>query len=218
MGCPNLTPEREAALIERYPHEGNPVLMAEFGLTKGQLAWFATSLALKKSTETRCRINRMARQLSQPGKPSLSQRIVATVAAAGEVGMDMPAICAAIPDELAARVSALVHVTTKRGLLIRHGDRGHSRWTSAGWQTKGRPPSRQSVLPPTVKVPPVRGPGHMAGDPIIPAHVQPIEGPTVPGPSQRLAECEPGLFSLLGPGRYVADAPAWIRVATGFAA
>lgn len=214
MSCPSLTPERRAALIERYPHEGNPALMAEFGLSKGQLAWFATTLSLKKTAETRSRINHQARHAAKSGLQSLSQQIVARVAQAGEAGMDMPSICSAFAHEEASRVRSLVHVLTKRGLLQRSGERGAGLWLATNRKSKGRAPVRQATTQPVVKVPAISGPAHELGDPCIPAGLEIQYGATVLGPEARLAAQEPGLFSQLGPGRYLADSPTWVNAIT----
>lgn len=206
-----LTEAQQAELLRLYPHTGNATLAAMFGLKPHQVAAFASSRFVKKTKATRSSINR-----EKPyGRDTRSQRIRDVVAAAGPAGLSITGLLIALPcmTEQSLRTSLSPLVT--RRTLFRVGHRGAGRYFATEafanahrLALQALAPARGSAAP--VSIAPRRGPAHLAGEP----DTSKARRMPTPEPAATELPVGEGLFSLLGPGRYLADAPRWVEVIT----
>lgn len=202
-----LSPARQAELLARYPAEDTETLAADFGLTKRQVGLLASSNHIKK-----------AASVARSGTESFSQLVRTAVAAVGAAGLSRAQAIAALPALPSTTVCHALHSLTNRGLLHRAGNRGSSRWFTLAEHALAHATTCFNTVP-GVHIKPHTAPAHLPGEPIVPAGMKPTQGPTVPGPAERLAACEPGLFSNLRPGRYIDAQPkAWVAAANRKAA
>ena len=218
MRLSDLTPARRAELLARYPTEPNAGLRAEFDLTQNQLSLVARQGNVKKTKATVSKINSQPRNIDSIGK-----RIYNAIGAAGQAGLAAQGVLTALPGTTAERVQATLYNLTTRGSLFRAGERGRGRWfTRKEWASdhevrllaESAARARASCTR-GVSIKHHTAPAHLPGDAIVPAGVHPVECPSVPGPAERLAACEPGLFSNLGPGQYVDAQPRnWVHAIT----
>jgi hypothetical protein len=219
----HLTPERQADLAERYPHESNERLIADFGLTKGQLAWFAGQRDLKKTPQVRSNIAHDALAQRTAGV-NVSRHVIAALREAGPAGLAMTGLIVALPHLRKERIAPCVYMLTKRGALRRTGGRGQGRWfvvpdkvsTFSAGATKAALRPVEARAAPAVMVAaakPRSGPAHLPGD----ADLSTASRTECPSPPPRFA-IQPtgsGLFKTLGPGQYLdAEPSTWVSAIT----
>lgn len=203
-----LTAAQRADLLARYPHEGNDALAAEFKLTKSQLSQFACANFVKKTRATRSRLNNGG----AGNGAALTQRLIKAIADAGKAGLSVPGVLSALPDVAEDRIRFTLGRLTLRGRLHRTGRKGQGRWFTSAAQAEaynaalGTPVPRGGADAP-VSIAPHRGPAHLPGEPDL---SKAIQRPALAPAATQIATME-GLFSLLGPGRYLADAPLYVE-------
>jgi len=203
-----LSAARKAELLARYPAEDTAALAKEFGLLKRQVRNLASNNEIGKAGGD-----------GRTSEGTFSQQVLAALTKAGPAGLSRADAIAALPQLRAGGVCNALHNLTNRERIFRAGNTGHSRWfaraewadehTAQALRLRSAWPCMDGVH---IKHP--TAPAHLPGEAIVPEGVKPITGPTVPGPAARLASTEPGVFSLLGPGRYVAEAPKWVEAIT----
>lgn len=207
-----LTPERRAELLARYPTEGNQALAAEFGLSVGAVAQLACNHNVRKTRETLSAINRG----KGGGKgPSCAEQTLAAVKAAGSAGLSRAEAVQRLPALREGAVSNALDCLAGRGHMHRAGRRGNSRWFIDEADAK-----RHALAPD-------------AGEPEASPAPQPQQGPARrDGPADdrdaTRTACKPvlgrtftpatpaeGFFKTLGAGQYLDDRPTpWVAAAT----
>lgn len=218
MHLTELSADRRAELLARYPHEPNSVLRAEFGLTQAQLSWATRHGKVKKTKATLSQINSQKRNADSIGK-----RIYNAVGSAGKAGLALQGIVTAIDGSTRARIQATLYNLTTRSSLHRVADRGRGRWFTrkewaneyAAWLLVESAARARAASVPGVHINHGTAPAHLPGEPNVPTGMRATVCPSFPSPASRPVSTEPGLFTNLKPGRYIDDQPkAWVGVIT----
>lgn len=207
-----LTPERRAELLARYPTEGNQALAAEFGISAGAVAQLACNHNVRKTRETLSALNRGKRVLQGP---SCAEQTLAAVKAAGRAGLSRAEAIARLPSLREGAVSNALDCLTGRGHMHRAGRRGNSRWFIDEADAKRHDLAPAACQPEAAPAPPPQqGPARREG-PADDTAATRTEGRPVLGRTFTTDTPAEGLFTTLGAGQYLDDRPSpWVAAAT----
>lgn len=207
-----LTPERQAELLARYPTEGNQVLAQDFGLTPAQGAHIAYENHVRKTSATLRALN-----TGKPADgPSVMQRVLAAVKAAGAAGMSRSQVSAALPG---VRVGHAVDSLASRGHLHAAGTSGATRWFEHAVDAQAHAIACGGTGPRLsmsrrAKACRLRRAVYTPSVPATPPAAA-TQCPAVQGRSFEATEPSSNLFRDLGPGQYADTTPRnWVAAIT----